>query len=153
MSVNIKNMVFWDVTPCIPVVSYQCFHVTCCLHLQGARWRQHFSPKCWYLAIKLHRVTSLKTMFLPWECYLYSLSDSNWLPWWSIPCCIISHSMFWCSIAQVNIIFVLLVVQLSHLVISIVRHRFSVWYSLFITILFESCCELNISVNVTCKTR
>lgn len=86
-----------------------------------------------------HGVTSLKTMFLPWECCLYNSSHSSWLPWWFIPCCIVSQSMLWCSIAQVNTIFVpLIVVQLSRLVLSIVRHRFSVWYSLLGMLLFGS---------------
>jgi hypothetical protein len=31
-----KTAVFWNVTPCIPVNSYQCFIVTCRLNVQGS---------------------------------------------------------------------------------------------------------------------
>jgi hypothetical protein len=132
-------MVFWDVAPCSPVESYHCFRGTCCLHLQGMRWRQHFPPKCWCLSIRLHGVTSQKTIIFTWECYLYNLSHSSWFPWWFVLCYIVSQSVFWSSIAQVNTIFVLLiVVQFSLIVLSIVRHTFSVWYNLLVVIPFIS---------------
>jgi hypothetical protein len=46
---NKKISVFYDVTSCSVVESYQHFRGKCCLWLWFWRWRQQIPPECWYL--------------------------------------------------------------------------------------------------------
>jgi hypothetical protein len=63
-ALSMKISVFWNVTSYSIVDRYQCFGVTCCLHLWGREWRQQAPPKRWSLSTRLCGVKSQKTIIL-----------------------------------------------------------------------------------------
>jgi hypothetical protein len=61
LALMVKIWVFWVVAPHRFMGRYQSFGRTCCLHLQGWKWRQYDPPKHQYLPTELHDVKTHKT--------------------------------------------------------------------------------------------
>jgi hypothetical protein len=61
---------FWVKSPCELVGRNQRFGEECCSHLQGWRWRQHASPKRWFLPTSSEGYLTQKNIIKTERCLL-----------------------------------------------------------------------------------